>query len=507
MSATAQLRGPADADHYRVQHGRDRERWYIDPLDADETHPATTHEFPSVSGVLRASGEDWSFAAIKRIAQRLVQTIDDLADLDVAAVTKTLSAWDKDGLAAAGQRGQDTHAYIDARLNGYTRAQIEQSQMLHPSSGAHEYLPAVETFLDYYKPTLVARRSEIVVIHRDLHGYGYGGTLDALIEINGLRYLVDWKTRTTDHLIYAKEPLQAGAYGGAQYCIVEASDGRPVRAELPHLDGALIVSITKTGVRVYPIELSMAYDSFVDAHAWWSARREETKCQLHPWAPVPIGAQQAPQLSLVTSWPKERVDRLRDRIRALVENGHGPLLVEQLNMAGLPGLAKSGHTDEQLDQMQTLIERIESVTDKPFDANDTIEGANVGTSEIEAVARHMKQLTPRQRDWIVEVADACSSIRHSISLRELPSQRRFEIARALLFLTLNAWDGDRWNDALVRAAMQHAGYTWNGQLEAFGTLSSAQASEIANVAAQLGSSSLLIEVLDDGSFRVSGGAS
>ena len=61
MHDTTLLQGPADADHYRVKVGRYNERWYQD---------GDNGPYPSISTVKKASGSDWTFVALKRVATR-----------------------------------------------------------------------------------------------------------------------------------------------------------------------------------------------------------------------------------------------------------------------------------------------------------------------------------------------------------------------------------------------------------------------------------------------------
>jgi hypothetical protein len=270
------LRGPADADHYRVKVGRFRERWYVDPLPADSIADATDGQWPSVSSVKKASGSDWSFVALKRVALALDENPEELVGLPYDARYERLKTINKLGLERAAARGTQVHTYFERALRGQ-----ELATPFDNPTGAL-YLDAVKAFLDEQQPELVA--AELVCINRDLNGVGYGGTADCILRINGGVYKVDWKSRgeDSDHGAYAEEAAQIGGYADADYFIGEG----PQRMPMPALDGGLIVSIKPDGYRLFPVDLDKAVKQWRALHAWWVARRTEHEPVGKPWAPV-----------------------------------------------------------------------------------------------------------------------------------------------------------------------------------------------------------------------------
>lgn len=275
------LRGPADADHYRVKVGRYNDRWYTDPLPGCDIAPAISDAnatWPSVSSIKKASGSDWTFTALKRVAEELKAKPDALAGLDYDACYDRLKSINKLGLNRAASRGTNVHTYFEKGLRGQP---IDVAE--HAGEPGAEYLPAVRAFFDTYQPELIA--AEVVCIDRDLHGVGYGGTSDGLIRIDGRTYWVDWKSRgaDSDHGAYSEEAAQLGAYASAAYMLVE--DNGPKRQSLPDADGGLIVSVKPDGVRLYPIDLDKAADHWRSLHAWWIAKRDEKAAIGRPLAP------------------------------------------------------------------------------------------------------------------------------------------------------------------------------------------------------------------------------
>lgn len=278
-----ELRGPADADHFRVKVGRYGDRWYTEQLPTCVVAEASEWIGPSISICKKASGNDWSFVALKRVAEAMeTEKYRNLARWPYADRYEALKAINKVGLNAAAQRGTNVHLAFDALLHG-------QPMPITDDMPGADYRGAITQFFEQYNPTLVA--AEFVCIHRDLNGAGYGGTCDAIIEIDGLmsqrmRYLVDWKSRGADseHGAYPEEAAQVGGYGGSQYIIVEGDHG-PERRLMPELRGGLIVSVKPDGCRVYPVELDKAFTHWTALHAWWVARQDERVAVGKPLAP------------------------------------------------------------------------------------------------------------------------------------------------------------------------------------------------------------------------------
>jgi hypothetical protein len=273
------LRGPADADHYRVKVGRYGDRWYVDPLPADDVWSACDDQFPSVSTVKKASGNDWSFVSIKRIGDAGGERLRSIADLPDGERHDALRSLDRRGLEQAAQRGTNVHNYIEARLRGLP------PMLLTDGMPGAQYVGAVEEFLDTHQPELYA--AEYVVINRSLNGHGYGGTPDADLRIGGELLKVDWKTRGPEsaHGAYPEEAAQLAAGSFGDYMIVLDDDGIPVRRPMPDLAGGIIVSIKPDGCRIYPVDLDKARAHWESLHAWWVARRDERVAIGKPWAP------------------------------------------------------------------------------------------------------------------------------------------------------------------------------------------------------------------------------
>lgn len=286
-----QLRPPADADNYRVKAGRFGDRFYTDPLPADDTWEATSDDdiYPAISTVKKAHGNDWSKAMAKRLAKDPSQLVQ-IAKLDSEFERKErINLMSDAGLGKASDRGTIVHQHAEAKL-------MNRLPIYQLADEVKPYIRTLEAFFAAYNPTLVA--AEFVAIHRTLnaHGvkrgneyHGYGGTGDAVVEIDGKLWLVDWKSRAedSDHKAYPEEGAQVSAYGRADYWIVGDSESPNGAKRIRPLDlaGGLIVSIKPDSYECYPIDLDEGFEFWTDLHAWWQARRSERRPVGRKWAP------------------------------------------------------------------------------------------------------------------------------------------------------------------------------------------------------------------------------
>lgn len=258
MEDAVTLHGPADPDAFRVKVGRYYDRHYFDPLPADKTWAASKDVWPAVSTVKRADAKDWSYVSLGRAARYIVDRPHELDGLDVDAVTARLNEVNKAGLTSAGSRGTAIHQLAECIAKGSPLPMLIDS--------AKPYIPALEAFIADHSPTFLL--TEGVVINRTL---SYGGTFDAILQIAGKNYLVDWKTRSKDHGAYPEEGAQLAAYANAEYVIVE-EHGVARRDTLPTLDGYLIISLHPSGYRLYPVNEVRAWRHFEGLLQWWTLK-------------------------------------------------------------------------------------------------------------------------------------------------------------------------------------------------------------------------------------------
>lgn len=404
------LRGPADADHFRVKVGRYHDRWYHDPLPGDDIAPATDDSWPSVSTIKKASGSDWSFVALKRINEALERDPNCLkGPMDERA--DKLRSINKIGLSRAAQRGTNIHGWAEQLLRG-------QQPTVMPGDAGEHYLPALLEWFDQYQPELFA--AETPAIHRAL---GYGGTFDTAVTIKllGGIFELDWKSRSedSDHGAYPEEGAQIAAYARAEYWIIEGDNG-PKRIRPPELDGGLIVSIKPEGCRTYPVDLDGAFRHWESMVAWWGARQTERTFVLKPLAPRGAG-------------------RKNDGREPVAETGLERVVASSSPVGGpTPEPAEANSV-----AASAVVRRRATARACPPD--------ELGEADDDAICRLGAWLSqvdqaPIKR-WIREAHDAgCDFSR----VGHYKTVRRFEIARCCVAL-VHAFDGD---EELTRACLE-----------------------------------------------------
>jgi hypothetical protein len=352
------LRGPADADAYRVKVGRYGDRWYHDPLHACPLGDATDAQWPSVSNVKKANSTDWVFVGLKRVSQAIQKSPTLSTELNGMSPDDRydrLKQINKSGLREAGARGTNVHLMFERGLRG-------DKHLTDPMDGdaGAEYEPAVRAFLNDYQPELIA--AELVCINRGLNadlvndstrrarpefGGGYGGTADAIIRLDGKTYLVDWKSRgeDSDHNAYPQEAAQIGAGAGADYYIAEGKNGL-VRMPVPHIDGGLIVSVRPDGCRIYPIDIDAAITQWQALHEWWIKSLTERQPIGKPWAPRVARSAPDPRAEDAPSL-KHKVPKVEDGVAYLPQASPGTDTLADMDTLN----DKDGSASAQLDTL------------------------------------------------------------------------------------------------------------------------------------------------------------
>lgn len=457
------LHGPADADRFRQEVGRYNERWYVDPLPGCDIAPADEPDTarPSWSTVKGAAGKDWSFVANKRNAHADATELHRIADLDPTQRAKAFNAINSAGLDQAAGRGTIIHLWAEDLLFGREPREISDIDLMAmklPKAALTEallYRPALLDFFEAYQPEPAA--AEYVAICRELNGIGYGCTPDALVRIQGEIAGIDWKSRTFDskHGAYPEEGAQIAAGARADYMIVDDGNGGAKRQLLPAVAHGLVVSIKPEGARVYPIDLDGAWKHVEAMHAFWVARRDERSFIGRVWAPKVAAKGSTPPRDNVTASPEPLAasnrDRLRERIRSLMNDGHEEL-VRKAWPQGVPPLSKDGHTTEQLEAILAALRKVEADIGAQFHDDDMQsakpeprpkvetpapapaidEGGNVSVGDVEKLQARLGALPANRRDVLKEIAAEAHAEGRSISISQRPTERRHAIVGALI---------------------------------------------------------------------------
>ena len=297
------LRGP-DPEPFRTKvYGA---RYYVDPLPACDLAPATKDKFPAVSTIKGG----WSKPFRKKLPTGETVPLDalwaaeyiadnlpavNLLAADRAAVVQLCALAPGRRLNSKAERGTGVHSLLEDIAGG-----VVVDDSLLPVE-VEPFAPACRGFIGDWKPVWVA--AEVLCFNREV---GYAGTADAIItiELDGKPFtcLVDWKSRDGDHGCYEEEVAQIGGYSAAEYLIVRSPiDGTPMRMEMPHLDGGLVVSINRDGYQPYPVDLELARDAFLNMRMSWmglrGGQKAARKARQHPLLVPPSAGELEAQLA------------------------------------------------------------------------------------------------------------------------------------------------------------------------------------------------------------------
>jgi len=192
-------------------------RHYRDPR-SDELVPSVTN----VVGLLdKPALPRWAARETAKAAWNLRASLDALGEEEAVAVLKS-SPWRTSQRAA--DRGTSIHAWLDAAVSGLPLPALEGQAL--------EYVDAAAAWVERWQP--VALHTETT-----LFGDGYAGTVDAILEIDGDVWLVDYKTSSG---LYPEVALQLSALAA---CPVGVVDGE--LTEMPVVDRVGAVRIGKDG--------------------------------------------------------------------------------------------------------------------------------------------------------------------------------------------------------------------------------------------------------------------
>lgn len=156
--------------------------------------PGTDRLVPSVTNVIgildKPALPRWAAKSVAVTAWELRASLPNM-DMDEAIDVLKGSPWRKSQRAA--DRGTTIHEWLQARVRGDALPNVEGE--------AVEYVEAAEAWYQRFQPRAV--HTEIT-----LFSDGYAGTADAILEIEGQTWLIDYKTSSG---LYAEVALQLSA--------------------------------------------------------------------------------------------------------------------------------------------------------------------------------------------------------------------------------------------------------------------------------------------------------
>lgn len=159
----------------------------------------------------------------------------------------------------------------------------------------------------------------------------------------------------------------------------------------------------------------------------------------------------------------DRRQWLADRIATILTVDNGPQMLAAHWPADLPRLSSDHrHTDADYDQIAAVLTWVEAAVEAPFAPADPatvdkpkptkapvpavrdrpVEGKMADPQAIEALQATIAAMGDTEREIVMDIAKQCHEAGGSISLRQRPSVRRFEIARMLVQLATDWPDSD-----------------------------------------------------------------
>lgn len=222
--------------------------------------------YPGATGILRTVDKSgplvgWAKRAVAEVAVEKLGVLNEMVRTGGrdAAVTwlKGLPDYERDKAAGLGSA---VHAFAE---------QIARGESILVTDAEGPYIESYRRFLDDRKPHFLAAE-EMIFSQR----WKYGGTLDAIAEIDGQIWLYDIKTSTG---VYAETALQLAAYGFADFI---GRTGTAKRYRIPRATRFGVVHVRPEGARLIDFTHSVNRDTFrvyLAARAVWEWQQGPAK--------------------------------------------------------------------------------------------------------------------------------------------------------------------------------------------------------------------------------------
>lgn len=226
-------------------------RFYLDPLDPSKRLPGVT----SVLDMLPKPFLRYWMANV--VAQSAVDNLGAVVNLviggDRAGAVDYLKRAPGRSTGKAADVGNDVHALVESLARG------EKIGAVHPD---------IKPYVDGWRDFNEAMNPEYLYIEETVWSekYGYAGSFDAIVVIDGETIILD--NKTTRSGVHAEVALQMTAYKNADYIL--RSDGSKV--DLPDITGAAVLHLRPEHTSLVPVHTSDALmDVFVallQVHKW-----------------------------------------------------------------------------------------------------------------------------------------------------------------------------------------------------------------------------------------------
>lgn len=209
--------------------------------------------YPSVTSILKFGLPkpaliNW---AAKVTAETAMDNLDKLADMPFAKGVTMLSK--------AHERVRNTRASEGTSIHNRAEAYAKGTPLRPVSAKVAPYIEQFDLFVRDFRPTFL---SSEVTVYSDK--YGYAGTQDSRILIDGREYALDYKTGKR---VYPDVALQLVAYDRADYAVVDGVETPIVPAKR-----GLVLNLHPDGYQLVPVRLDdEVFDAFLavyDVFTW-----------------------------------------------------------------------------------------------------------------------------------------------------------------------------------------------------------------------------------------------
>ena len=228
------------------------ETLYSKNTDIGRVYEWNGDEFVSVTtaiknGIAKPGLVNWAAKQVANIAVRDADTVH--ADSAEDHIRNIISAFE--GIrGAASETGNIVHGLCDRLAKGEEVNDDEIDEASKP------FIVAYRQFLADWSPKYI--ESEAFVASKK---YGYAGTLDAIIEIDGKAYLMDIKTGKS---IYPEVGLQLAAYARADF--IGSRGGSENKLPDIHPTRGLVLHLRPNKYALYPVRMDdEVFDAFLAA--------------------------------------------------------------------------------------------------------------------------------------------------------------------------------------------------------------------------------------------------
>jgi len=286
-----------------------------------------------------------------------------------------------------------------------------------------------------------------------------------LRDSNGVLYVADKKTGKTIGQRPLAYMVQLALYATSVLYDIETGERTPLDCDPTK---GYIVHLPASGKTcdLYEVDLQAAIELAALAQQVRAAEKQARPVAKLSHLPT-VAEKPAPTAKAKKPTVAERRTWIEDRVRAILAQPNGAAMLQLCWPADMPRLSSGHkHTNAQLDQIVVALDDAERGASVAFPAPDPAniaktspeakreprkaqgkqtkapnEGSTVDQPTLDALRSKIDSLLPDQRRTVMDWAKQAHEAGRSVSLQALPSQRRFEIARAMIELACT-WDGD-----------------------------------------------------------------